>query len=98
LRGDGLADVRSALADLLGARGAGEVAAGDAVANARHAEALGRARAALERSRAAAGDGAPGEIVAIELREALRAVGEVTGRHVDSDLLDRIFSRFCVGK
>jgi tRNA modification GTPase len=98
LRGDGLAAVRDALAGLLGADGAGEAAAGDAVANARHAEALSRARAALARAGAAAADGAPGEIVAIELRDALRAIGEVTGRSVDADLLDRIFSRFCVGK
>jgi tRNA modification GTPase len=98
LRGDGLEAVREALAGLLGAGGAGEAAAGDAVANARHAEALGRARAALARAGATAADGAPGEIVAIELHDARRAVGEVTGRSVDADLLDRIFSRFCVGK
>ena len=42
--------------------------------------------------------GAPGEIVALELREALAAVGEVTGRQVGEDLLERIFARFCIGK
>jgi len=36
--------------------------------------------------------------VALELREALGALGEVTGRAADADLLERIFSRFCVGK
>ena len=66
--------------------------------NPRHADALGRARTALARALAAARVSAPGEIVALELREALGAVGEVTGRAVGEDLLERIFSRFCVGK
>ena len=35
---------------------------------------------------------------ASRLREALAALGEVTGRSVDDDLLDRIFRKFCVGK
>ena len=42
--------------------------------------------------------GEPGEIVALELRECLAAIGEVTGRTVGEDLLERIFSRFCIGK
>ncbi len=69
-----------------------------AVSNPRHVEALERARAALGRAGAAARDGLPGELVALELREALAAIGEVTGREVGEDLLDRIFSRFCIGK
>ena len=68
------------------------------VSNPRHAEALSRARAALTRASSAAFDGAPGEILALELRESLAAIGEVTGRSIGHDLLDRIFSRFCVGK
>jgi tRNA modification GTPase len=61
-------------------------------------EALGRAHAALVRASDAAHENAPGEIVALELRDALAAIGEVTGRVVGEDLLERIFSRFCVGK
>ncbi len=96
-RGDGLDALRETLAGLLGAE-AGPGDLGAAVANPRHAESLGRAREALARARAAAGGGAPGEIVALELRESLAAIGEVTGRSVGDDLLERIFSRFCVGK
>jgi tRNA modification GTPase len=94
LRGDGLAELRQALADRLGAR-AGEPDA--PVTNPRHAESLTRARDALARATAAAAE-QPGEIVALELREALSAVGEVTGRTANDDLLERIFSRFCIGK
>jgi tRNA modification GTPase len=70
----------------------------DAVSNRRHVDALMRARAALTRGKEAARDGLPGELIALELREALAAVGEVTGRVIGEDLLDRIFSRFCIGK
>ena len=94
-RGDGLEALRAALAEGIGAR-PGEPDA--PVTNPRHAEALERARQALGRAAAAAQAGEPGEIVALELHEALGAVGEVTGRAVGEDLLERIFSRFCVGK
>jgi tRNA modification GTPase len=93
-RGDGIAELRSALGRLL----AGPGGFAGVVASPRHAEALGRAREALGRAHAAAVDGAPGEIVSLELHEALRAIGEVTGETVDDDLLERIFSRFCIGK
>jgi tRNA modification GTPase len=94
-RGEGLEEVRAALAELLDANPG---ALAGAVGNPRHAEALGRARDALGRSRAAAAAGMPGEIVALELRESIAAIGEVTGRSLGDDLLERIFSRFCVGK
>ena len=94
--GEGIAALRTACAELLGVGKSGGLAG--AVANPRHTDALTRARAALERADAQAAIGAPGEIVALELREALAAVGEVTGRGAGADLLDRIFARFCVGK
>ena len=99
--GAGLAGVTDGLADLLGAgRGAATRADAPALAagNPRHAEALARAHAALARAGRAGRDGLPGEIVALELAEAHAAIGEVTGRTVGEDLLDRIFARFCVGK
>jgi tRNA modification GTPase len=96
-RGEGLAELREALASLLGADGKGGGHAA-ALGNPRHVEALDRARAAVVRARAVAARGEPGEIVALELRECLAAIGEVTGRTVGEDLLERIFSRFCIGK
>ncbi len=100
-RGDGLDALHRALADALGAgdrddREGRSFAEG--VSNSRHVDALQRARDALRRAGAAGATGAPGEIVALELREALAAIGEVTGRTVGEDLLDRIFGRFCIGK
>jgi tRNA modification GTPase len=94
VRGDGITELRSALGRLL----AGPGGFAGVVASPRHAEALGRASEALGRARVAAVEGAPGEIVSLELHEALQAIGEVTGETVDEDLLERIFSRFCIGK
>ena len=94
--GAGLPALREALAALLGADRAGGLAG--AVANPRHADALTRARDALGRASAVAEAGSPGEIVALELRESLAALGEVTGRNASEELLERIFARFCIGK
>ena len=38
------------------------------------------------------------DCIATDLRSALIALGEITGKSVDADVVDRIFSRFCVGK
>ena len=95
--GLGLDGLHAALGRVLGVAG-GPPALAAAVANPRHIEALERARAALARAAAAARSGLPGEIVALELREGLSCFGEVTGRTLGEDLLERIFSRFCVGK
>jgi tRNA modification GTPase len=50
----------------------------------------------LERARTTAAG--QEELAAVELNEALRALDEVFGRSCSEDLLDRIFSRFCIGK
>ena len=42
--------------------------------------------------------GAELELVATDLREALNALGEITGRTAAADLIERIFAKFCVGK
>jgi tRNA modification GTPase len=94
--GEGLGELSAAIGTQLGARNPGGLAS--AVANPRHTDALARAHASLARAGEAAASGAPGEIVALELRESLAAIGEVTGRHASEELLERIFARFCIGK
>ena len=64
------------------------------VTNSRHIEALSRARDAL----ASALDSGEPDCMATDVREALSALGSITGRVVDDDVVDRIFERFCVGK
>jgi tRNA modification GTPase len=68
------------------------------VANARHVQALTRAREALARALQTLDEGHPMDVVSSDLREAAAAYGEVTGDQVTEEVLDGIFSRFCVGK
>jgi tRNA modification GTPase len=69
-----------------------------AMINARHQEALRRARVGLGDSLASLRDGATLELIAMDLRIAANAVGEVVGKTSTEDLLDSIFSQFCIGK
>lgn len=64
----------------------------------RQKEALGRAVHALAECEAWMVHGRPGEVVALPLRAALVALGELTGEVTHEDLLDRIFATFCIGK
>jgi len=66
--------------------------------NARHFEALTRAREGVLAAKAALEAQASLELVAMDLRIALNALGEITGQTTTEDLLDRIFSQFCIGK
>ena len=96
ITGTGLAALEERIAALaLG----GTAQAGDTlVSSARHKDAL---RRGLEHTQAGAGalaDALPLDFVAIDLRAALDALGEITGETATADLLDRIFAEFCIGK
>jgi tRNA modification GTPase len=92
----GIAALEEALASLVLE---GQVQAADPlVASARHRDALRRAFEALEAAGSALRDGIPLDFVALDLRAALDALGEITGETATADLLDRIFSEFCIGK
>ena len=97
ITGVGLDALRANLADLAGVDRKGN-STGPVASHPRHVESLDRARAALARAARVAEAGESGEIVALEMRECLEAMGEVTGRRASEELLDRIFSRFCIGK
>lgn len=66
--------------------------------NSRHQRALERARAHLEMAESALRAGDSLELAAMDLRIATGAVGEVVGKTTTEDLLDSIFSQFCLGK
>lgn len=68
------------------------------ITHARHRDAIARGLERLEAARLAADRGEPEEILAFELRQAAEALGEVTGRTATEEILDEIFSRFCIGK
>ena len=66
--------------------------------NSRHQDALNRARATARQAADALRADATLELVAMDLRIAANAVGEIVGKTTTEDLLDAIFSTFCIGK
>ena len=93
--GAGIDDLREAIRHLAGYRDLGE---GAYTARRRHVEALSRAAAHFERGREALANNRAGELLAEDLRQSHRALGEITGAFTSDDLLGRIFSSFCIGK
>ena len=78
----------------------GKIFASDAllVSNPRHKSALERAQGHLEQALASIEAQMPDDFVTIDLSAALNALGEITGETVTEELLETIFSNFCVGK
>ena len=74
------------------------VPAGEILTNARQVDAVARARESVAAACAALEIGVAPDAALSEAEAALDALGELTGRTVRSDVTDRIFSRFCVGK
>ena len=68
------------------------------VTNVRHKAALDRAGASLVEVRRAIDRGLPPDIVAVDLQEARDSLEEIIGTVTNDDILDRIFSQFCIGK
>jgi tRNA modification GTPase len=66
--------------------------------NTRHRDCLRRALESCDLARAALGQGVSKEYVAVDLDKALRAVGEVIGVTDVEQILDSVFSQFCIGK
>ena len=66
--------------------------------NQRQADLARVAAAALDRSEQVAADRLPWDFWTIDLREAIHSLGEITGEELTESVLDRIFSRFCIGK
>ncbi|MDC0832566.1 tRNA uridine-5-carboxymethylaminomethyl(34) synthesis GTPase MnmE [Geitlerinema sp. CS-897] len=66
--------------------------------NQRQAAALTRAKVALQQVRQTIDESLPLDFWTIDLRGAIRALGEITGEEITESVLDRIFSRFCIGK
>ena len=95
--GKGLDKLKAAVCEeLLG----GELVVGESpiVTNARHQEALRRANEGLNYAIESLENGMPPELVAVDLRISLDGLGDIVGKTTTEDILDRIFSQFCVGK
>ncbi len=94
--GYGLDKLENAVAALFPAGDPGE--AGSLLTDQRQEEAADRARAAVRRALEALENGLTPDAVLTDAEEALDAIGELTGRTAKEEIVERIFSRFCVGK
>jgi len=70
----------------------------DALINARQASLLRQAADSLQKAREAALAGESNEFTAIDLRDALKRIGEITGAVWNDDILNTVFGKFCIGK
>jgi tRNA modification GTPase len=66
--------------------------------NQRQADLAQQAAEALARSEQVAAEGLPWDFWTIDLRQAIQSLGAITGEELSESVLDRIFSRFCIGK
>ena len=95
--GQGLAELRLALETLADNI---QVFIGDSLitVNHRHVHALGETRMGLVSALETLRSQGPGELIASDLRAALDGLGAIAGRIDNEEILDRLFSTFCIGK
>ena len=95
LNGSGHEQLETAL---LRCCGHGDVQGLQVALNRRQQDLAAAAAASLQASLGAAREQLPWDFWTIDLRAAVRSLGEITGEEVSEAVLDRVFSRFCIGK
>ncbi len=95
--GTGLDDLSSAIDEMFKL---GQISAGDnnAITNLRHKEALSSALNSLSSAIVSLEECIPYDIVSIDLTDSASRLGEITGKTVSDEIVDKIFARFCLGK
>jgi tRNA modification GTPase len=96
LKGEGIEELRKAIRDVI-TSGIDTTDLGVAP-SLRHKEALDRASGHFENTVSNLREGLPFEIIAADLQEGLESLGEIIGETTNEEVLDRIFSQFCIGK
>jgi len=96
LTGEGIDDLRFAILDLL--RGSGSGSEDGMLTNMRHHQAVTAARESLEAAKQAVSNRTPHEMMLLDLYAALRQMDLLTGETTADDILNLIFSTFCIGK
>ncbi len=97
LTGEGIAELREAILEALAPKGAFEQETGF-ITSLRHEQLLRESAGYLEKAGAAVAAGIPHEMLLLDLYSALRPIDAITGATSADDILNRIFSTFCIGK
>jgi tRNA modification GTPase len=97
LTGEGIAQLREAILETLAPKGAFEQETGF-ITSLRHEQLLRESAGYLEKAGAAVEAGIPHEMVLLDLYSALGPIDAITGATTADDILNRIFSTFCIGK
>ena len=97
LTGEGIAQLREAILETLAPQGAFERETGF-ITSLRHEQLLRESAGYLEKAAAAVEAGIPHEMLLLDLYSALRPIDAITGATGADDILNRIFSTFCIGK
>lgn len=96
--GNGLPELKEAIYGIASLEDTRDGTGDRILTNLRHKEALVKTLRCLERGKEAFWEGRPPELVALDLRDGLATLGEITGETTNEEVLDHIFSRFCIGK
>ena len=97
LTGEGIPRLRQAILESIAPQGAFEQETGF-ITSLRHAQLLRESCAWLEKARDAVQAAVPHEMLLLDLYAALRPIDAITGATTADDILNRIFSTFCIGK
>jgi len=97
LTGEGIEQLKDAIKDVIWA-GSNSAAGTEIMINSRHESAIKRAIEAASNAAESLRCDIGIELTAMDLRIAIDALGEVVGKNFTDDLLDAIFSQFCIGK
>ena len=97
VQNEGIDELKSMMKDRV-ARDESIDTSGLMVTSTRHRDALEKARHHVQESLKALETGMTGDFLSIDLRSALNHLGTITGEITTEDVLDSIFSRFCIGK
>ncbi len=93
--GEGVAAVRNALVGFVQQQ---TVHSTDVLVNARQALLLRSISASLSSAQRSLTDGQSQDVLAVDIRDAIRLLGDISGETWNPDVLDTVFSRFCIGK
>jgi tRNA modification GTPase len=97
LTGEGIGELRRAIVEALAPKGRIEQEGGF-ITSVRHEQLLHESQEALQQALTANGLGIPHEMLLLDLYAALRPIDAITGATTADDILNRIFSTFCIGK